>query len=66
MINAGIYILPVDIFQHVRNTKLSERGEYELTDSIQMLINSEVDVKIQPVGGLKDIGTKQIYEDETK
>ncbi len=56
----------MDIFQHIRNTKLSERGEYELTESIQKLIDSGIDVKVQPVWGLKDIGTKQIYEDEVK
>ena len=62
LINAGIYILPIDIFTHIKNTQLSERGEYELTESIQKLIDSDVNVKVCEVTGLKDIGTKQIYE----
>ena len=62
LINAGIYILPTKIFEHIEKTKLSERGEYELTDSIQQLINCGTQVKTCEVSGLKDIGTKQIYE----
>jgi dTDP-glucose pyrophosphorylase len=62
LINAGIYILPQEIFKYIRNTSLSQRGEYELTDSIQLLINSGNSVVCQPVDGLKDIGTKEIYE----
>jgi bifunctional UDP-N-acetylglucosamine pyrophosphorylase/glucosamine-1-phosphate N-acetyltransferase len=36
---AGIFVLPNEIFQAIRKTKLSSRGEYELTDSIQILID---------------------------
>lgn len=36
----GIFILPRDIFNAIEQTKLSARGEYELTDSIQILIDS--------------------------
>jgi UDP-N-acetylglucosamine diphosphorylase / glucose-1-phosphate thymidylyltransferase / UDP-N-acetylgalactosamine diphosphorylase / glucosamine-1-phosphate N-acetyltransferase / galactosamine-1-phosphate N-acetyltransferase len=66
MINAGIYILPMDIFKFIKKTPISVRGEYELTDSIQMLINSDASMKIQSVNDFKDIGTKQIYEAEQK
>ena len=62
LINAGIYVLPVDVFRHIKKTPLSERGEYELTESIQMFINEGNEMKVQPVTGLEDIGTKQIYE----
>jgi dTDP-glucose pyrophosphorylase len=34
----GIFILPKKIFFAIDETKLSPRGEYELTDSIQILI----------------------------
>ena len=64
LINAGIYILPVEIFKFIKKTPLSVRGEYELTDSMQLLINSDIVMKTQAVDGFKDIGTKQIYEDE--
>lgn len=37
--NAGIYIFPSEIFQAIESTELSERDEYELTDSIEHLIN---------------------------
>lgn len=35
----GLFILPKDIFRAIDETKLSSRGEYELTESIQILIN---------------------------
>lgn len=36
---AGIFVLPNEIFSAIDETKLSPRGEYELTESIQILIN---------------------------
>ncbi|MEX2704904.1 MAG: bifunctional sugar-1-phosphate nucleotidylyltransferase/acetyltransferase [Candidatus Freyrarchaeum guaymaensis] len=38
-VNAGIYLLPPEIFEAIRETKKSQRGEYEITDSIQLLID---------------------------
>ena len=38
--NAGIYILPPQIFDAVKETPVSSRDEYELTDSIQKLIDN--------------------------
>jgi len=61
LINAGMYILPVEIFTHIKNTKLSQRGEYELTESIQYLIDSGISVRPAEVSGVKDIGTKEVY-----
>ncbi len=40
--NAGIYILPPEVFNAVQETPISSRDEYELTDSIQLLINNGV------------------------
>lgn len=37
--NAGIYVLPPDIFRHIRKTGLSLRGEYEITESLQKFID---------------------------
>jgi len=36
-INAGIYLFDRAIFEAIRRTPLSERGEYELTDAITLL-----------------------------
>lgn len=38
--NAGIYIFHEDIFEFVEKTALSRRGEYELTDSINLAIEN--------------------------
>lgn len=43
--NAGIYIFKPIIFDAIDRTGLSPRGEYELTDSIQILINDKKKVK---------------------
>jgi len=38
LINAGAYILEPEIFDAIRDTKKSVRGEYEVTDSFKILI----------------------------
>jgi len=38
-INAGIYLFPKEIFEWIEKTPLSPRKEYEVTDTIQMMIN---------------------------
>ena len=35
----GLFVLPKDIFSAIERTKLSKRSEYELTDSIQILLD---------------------------
>ncbi len=42
--NAGIYLFDDSIFEFIDKTTLSERGELEITDSLQMLIDSGVNV----------------------
>jgi len=37
--NPGIYLFPREVFDAIRRTPLSSRKEYEVTDTIQMLIN---------------------------
>ncbi len=37
--NTGLFVLPQEIFSAIDNTGISVRGEYELTDSIQILID---------------------------
>ncbi len=41
IINAGIYHFNEKIFDYIRKTEKSPRGEYEITDSINMMIASE-------------------------
>lgn len=37
--NAGVYVLPPEIFRDIKETGLSPRGEYEVTDSLQSFID---------------------------
>ena len=39
LVNAGIYLMTPDIFSAIARTPKSPRGEYELTDSLQLLLN---------------------------
>jgi bifunctional UDP-N-acetylglucosamine pyrophosphorylase/glucosamine-1-phosphate N-acetyltransferase len=43
-VNAGIYVFTPRIFKAIGATQKSIRGEYEITDSLQILINSNVKV----------------------
>ena len=38
LVNAGIYLLTAEIFPAIARTEKSPRGEYELTDSLQILL----------------------------
>ena len=38
LVNAGIYIFNKDIFDKIPETEISERGEYEITDSVSLQI----------------------------
>lgn len=38
LVNAGIYIFNKDIFDKILETEISERGEYEITDSVSLQI----------------------------
>ena len=42
--NAGIYVFPLSIFDAIHKTGISVRKEYEITDSLQMLIDEGEDV----------------------
>jgi len=41
VINAGIYHFDKNIFGYIKKTKKSPRGEYEITDSINMLVKDK-------------------------
>ena len=38
-INAGVYLFPKQVFELIRKTPLSPRREYEITDTVQMMID---------------------------
>jgi UDP-N-acetylglucosamine diphosphorylase/glucosamine-1-phosphate N-acetyltransferase len=54
--NAGIYIFSPKIFEAIKKTKKSKRGEYELTTSIQILINERKKIFVSPINLWADIG----------
>jgi UDP-N-acetylglucosamine diphosphorylase/glucosamine-1-phosphate N-acetyltransferase len=54
--NAGIYIFTPEIFDAIRKTKKSKRGEYELTTSIQILIDGGKKILVSPINLWADIG----------
>jgi len=57
-INTGIYVLDRDIFRSIRGTGRSKRAEYELTSSLQHLIDEGKEVKAATVsrGEWMDVG----------
>jgi bifunctional UDP-N-acetylglucosamine pyrophosphorylase/glucosamine-1-phosphate N-acetyltransferase len=62
-VNAGIYHFDVNLPDFIEKTEKSERGEFELTDSIMML-NSVKNVKVIPLDGYwNDIGYPWDYLD---
>ncbi len=54
--NAGIYLFTPKIFEWIRKTELSTRGEYEITDSIQMMLAKHKVRCITVDGGWVDVG----------
>lgn len=55
-VNAGVYLFSQNIFGAICETVISERGEYEITAPIQLLIDSGVDVQyLEMPGGLISI-----------
>ena len=48
LVNAGVYLLTAEIFSALAKTKKSPRGEYELTDSLQLLLSQSC-----PISGVR-------------
>jgi len=48
-VNAGAYRFTPDIFQAIETIPLSPRGEYELTDAIQLLIDRNISVSAHTI-----------------
>jgi len=58
LINAGIYLFPKDVFELIKKTPLSPRGQYEITDTIKMLIDRGFEFNIHKLNGYwRDIAT---------
>ena len=47
--NAGVYVFSPDIFKFIAETGLSQRNEYEITDSLKALIESGGNVNAVPI-----------------
>lgn len=48
LINAGLFVFMPDIFEHIRATPVSPRGEYEITDTLNALARNG-GVAVQPL-----------------
>lgn len=53
--NTGVYLFTSAIFKAIAETKPSPRGEYELTDSMQIMINQSCQVSIIELGYWLDV-----------
>lgn len=56
LINAGIYIFEPDIYDAIERTPFSERGEKEITTSIDLLIEGEESVSANELGSWVHVG----------
>lgn len=54
--NAGVYVFDPAIFDAIKKTEKSERGEYELTASMQILINGGTAIYTSSLNLWADIG----------
>ena len=51
LINTGIYCFKKEAFSYINKTKISPRGEYELTDSLKMMMDEGKKVRWMSLGG---------------
>ena len=54
--NAGLYLFTQNIFEAISKTSKSSRGEYEITESLQVMIDSGFNIAYQEVTGWLDVG----------
>ncbi|MEM4033683.1 MAG: sugar phosphate nucleotidyltransferase [Sulfolobales archaeon] len=55
-VNAGIYRFTKDILRFLERTEVSVRGEYELTSTIQSMIDNGIEFKYLVINGWLDVG----------
>lgn len=53
--NAGLYLFTPEIFEAIAQTPTSPRGEYEITDSLQLLVDQEYPVAYQEISYWLDV-----------
>lgn len=51
LVNAGCYVLPPEVFHALHLVQPSDRGEYELTDAIDLLVGAGMAVETMPLDG---------------
>lgn len=56
LINAGIYCFNQDILKAIEETPKSKRGEYEITDSIELLLKDGNDLEAKEISTWIDLG----------
>ena len=44
LVNAGVYVFSGEIFEEIRKTSRSVRGEYEITDTIKQLLDRKIKI----------------------
>jgi bifunctional UDP-N-acetylglucosamine pyrophosphorylase/glucosamine-1-phosphate N-acetyltransferase len=57
LINASIYLLDPSIFEYIRSTAISSRGEYEITDTLSLMAAKEGVAVHELQGEWLDIGS---------
>lgn len=55
MANAGLYLFTPDIFDAISQTSKSPRGEYEITDSLQLMISKGYHISYQEISYWLDL-----------
>ncbi len=45
LINTGVYVFSSEIYRYIEKTELSSRGEYEITDSIRLMLEDGKNIK---------------------
>ena len=56
MVNTGLYLFTPDIFDAISQTLKSPRGEYDITDSLQLMIDKGHHVSYQEISYWLDLG----------
>ena len=55
MANAGLYLFPPEIFKNIAETPKSPRGEYEITDSLLLMMDRGQDVYYEEIESWLDL-----------
>jgi bifunctional UDP-N-acetylglucosamine pyrophosphorylase/glucosamine-1-phosphate N-acetyltransferase len=53
--NAGLYLFTTDIFDAISRTAVSPRGEYEITDSLEIMLDDGTDISYHKINHWVDL-----------